>query len=106
MELSERGSSGRAVSADHAALVHELTTVVDEVALRAGELVGLPRKHPDIEFLSGQVGTRQAELGLERINIVTEISRRVRPPRLEGLEALLRGVLYVSRTRCVVIGGH
>src|SRR5258707_15840359 len=92
--------SGRAVGADHRALVRELAAVMNQVAAHAGELVGLPGQDPDGELtLGGQVGGN-VELGLERVDIVSEVGRRLGAPGLERLEALLGRILDVGGTWC------
>src|SRR5690242_4340297 len=87
-----RRRSSRALAADHlAALVaRQLAAVVDQVALATGELVGLPRDHPDRQLLTGEVGAGQLEaLGL--FGLVDVDARRglVDTPGLELLDRVL-----------------
>src|SRR5437868_12599855 len=100
--------SGGTLPADLLAVLlgGQLTLVVHQEALGAGELVGLSRNHPKGEFLVRQVGAGQIER-LGEIGLVDVDAARglVGPPRLEFLKTVLVQVV-IGLARAVVVRSH
>src|SRR5919106_3629192 len=107
-ECSPRGTSGRAVAADQVTVLLpcELAAMVNEEALRTGELVGLPRQDTDRELFVGQVGAGKLE-GLRELGLVDvdDAGRLVHPAVLQLLDRVL-GQLVVGLAWCVVVSCH
>src|SRR5438067_10096150 len=83
--------SGRALPADQLSLpvLGELAPVMHQEAARAGELVRLPRDHPERKLLVGQVGAGQLQRLRHVLGINVDRARRlVHPAGLELLEAV------------------
>ena len=86
--------------------VSQLAAVVDQVAAGTGEFVCLARQNADGELFGGQVGPRQIQLGLEGVDLVTEVHCRICAASLQGFQALLLLVVCISRARRVVVSRH
>src|SRR5450432_1711350 len=100
--------SGRTFAADHlgAGTGRELAAVVHQEAARAGELVGLPRQHPQGELFVGQIRARQLErLGEIRLVAFEDAALPVCPARLQFFKTVFAKV-FVNLARGVVIGRH
>src|SRR5690606_22072577 len=100
--------SGGALAADLPAVAvgGELAAVVHQEAARAGELVRLPRDHPQRQLLVGQVRTGQLErLGEVGLVDVDRAGGLVGAPRLQLLEAVLPQVV-IGLARAVAVGSH
>ena len=83
----------------------DLAAVLDEEARCTGELVGLPRQHPDGQLLVRQVGTGQLErLRSLDLVLVDLAGILVVPSGLEFLDRVF--ALFVCLARGVVIGRH
>jgi Protein of unknown function (DUF4235) len=98
----------RALPADKlaVALFGKLAPVVHEEAAGAGELICLPRHHPDRELLVRQVSPRQFKAFSHIVGVKVNRARRlVHPPCLQFLQAVLSKVV-VCLARAVVIGCH
>src|SRR5579875_156712 len=106
--VSMTNGSGGTLAANHLAVpvLGELAPVMHQEAARAGELVRLPRDHPERKLLVGQIrpGKLQSLRRVVRIDI-DRGRRLVHPPRLQFLQAVLSKIL-VRLSRAVVIGGH
>ena len=100
--------SGGALAADQLAvsLLGKLAAVVHKEAARAGELVRLPRYHPEREFLVGQVGTGKLKALRGVVRVKVDRGRRlVHPAGLQLLQAVLAQVV-IGLARAVVVGSH
>src|SRR5690625_892294 len=100
--------SGGALLADELSfpLLGQLAAVVHQEAARAGELVGLARKHPNRQLLAGEVGAGEFHPFRDLVGVdVYGAGALVDATRLQLLQAVLVDVL-VGLTRAVVIGGH
>src|SRR5882672_6033840 len=88
--------SGRAFAADELAapLLRKLAAVVHKEATRAGELIRLPRYHPERKLLVRQVGTGKLKAlrGVVRVK-VNRGGRLVHSARLQFLQAVLTQVV-------------